>query len=305
MAGITANSSSKTMTSGDTAADKLATGYVRNERVTLGVVPAASESSVWSLSVPTGSNVVRSALSSDTSPTPSFVPDIGGTYSLTCQVDGVTTYVMRLTALDTAASEPVEAVRFPPREDAQVAAPTAGVAVFYSGTQTGLAQKDSSGTTRKLATEAYVDAAVGGSQAEYGELYWSTPAATALAMDTWTKAAGTTTLWLANDFTMPANNRLRHDDADTEIYHVTSDFTITAGGNNQTVWLGISKNGAEPALDSQRYRRIGTGADAGMGAVSGLFSLASGDYVELWVKNETSTATVTIERAVLTAVKVV
>ena len=156
MAGITANSSSKTMTSGDTAADKLATGYVRNERVTLGVVPAASESSVWSLSVPTGSNVVRSALSSDTSPTPSFVPDLGGTYSLTCQVDGVTTYVMRLTALDTAASEPVEAVRFPPREDAQVAAPTAGVAVFYSGPQTGLAQKDSSGVVRTLAMTASV-----------------------------------------------------------------------------------------------------------------------------------------------------
>lgn len=140
-------------------------------------------------------------------------------------------------------------------------------------------------------------------QAEYGEMYWSTPALTALAVDTWAKAAGTTTLGSSNEFSMPAPNRLRHDDADTELYQVMCDFSITCAGNNKTVWVGISKNGAEPAVQTQRYRLIGTGADAGMGSTHGLFSLGSGDYVELWMKSADG-SDATIERANMSAIKV-
>jgi hypothetical protein len=150
-----------------------------------------------------------------------------------------------------------------------------------------------------------IEAAIGGSDAEYGELYWSTPAATTLTVNVWAKAAGTTTLSLANDFTMPANNRLRHDGPETEIYRVSCDFTVTSGANNQVVWVGLSRNGDPPAVSSQRYRLIATGSDSGMGATQGLFSLAATDYVELWVMNATGSNTVTIQRACMTAVKVV
>lgn len=305
MAGITALSASVTMTSGDTAVDKTATGYIRNERVTLGTYPLASSSYLWSLGLPSGSSAAKAALTDSTSSTPAFTPDIGGTYTIGVTVDGTTTYAMRLTALDTAASEPAEALRFTPRTDAQVGAPSAGVAVYYSSTQTSLSEKDSAGTVSKIATTTYVDERTGGSAAEYGEIYWSTPAATTLVQNVWTKAAGTTTLALANDFTMPANNRLRHDDSTTEIYLVSCDYTITSGANNQVIWVGISKGGADPVVALRRYRLIATGADAGMGAVAGLISLAATEYVELWVMNATGSNTVTVQAGALRAVKVV
>jgi hypothetical protein len=212
---------------------------------------------------------------------------------------------MRLTALDTAMAESTEAIRMLPRADAQVASPSAGVAVYYSSTQTGLCEKTAAGAVNPLATEEYVDARTGGSAAHYGELYWSTPAATTLTVDVWAKAAGTTTLALANDFTMPVSNRLVHVDTDEEVYHVSCDYTITAGANNQVIWVGISKDGATPAAGMTRYRLIATGSDAGMGAIAGLMSLSENSYVELWVMNDTSSNTVTVEAGALRAVKVV
>lgn len=148
MAGILANSSSKTTTSGDTAADQTFTGYVRNERITLGVTPAASSSYLWALGLPAGSSANKARLTATDVAAPAFVPDIGGTYVLTCQVDGTTTYTLRLTALDVAVSESVEALRMLPRADAQVTAPSAGVVLYYSSTQGGLAFKTSTGAVR-------------------------------------------------------------------------------------------------------------------------------------------------------------
>jgi hypothetical protein len=211
---------------------------------------------------------------------------------------------MRLTALDVAAAETTEALRLTPRTDAQVTAPAVGTAIYYSTTQSGLAQKVAAGTVTKIATTADIDSALAGANAEYGELYWSTPAATTLTQNVWAKAAGTTTLGLSNDFTMPVSNRLVHSGTTTEIYHVSCDYTITAGANNQTIWVGLSTGGADPTVGMRRYRLIATGADAGMGAVAGLFSLAAGAYVELWVMNATGSNTVTVQAGALRAVKV-
>jgi hypothetical protein len=145
-----------------------------------------------------------------------------------------------------------------------------------------------------------------GVNAEYGEYCWTTPAATTPASaGVWLKALGTTELTSAAEFTMPVNNRLLHGDQQTEEYLILFDFTITSGSNNQVVWVGISKNGDSPTIASQRYRKITTGTDAGMGSTHGLFELALDDFVEGWVMNETSTGTITIERAAVTAFKVV
>ena len=144
-----------------------------------------------------------------------------------------------------------------------------------------------------------IEARTGGSEAEFGSLYWSSPAATSLLLNTWTKAAGTTVLGPSSEFSMPANNRLRHDDVDSEKYQVSWSGSITCGGNNQIVWIGLSKNGGTPPQGSWRPRKIGTGSDVGVLATEWFFELASTDYVEVWVKNQTSTATITIEQGAL------
>lgn len=154
MAGILANSSSSTMTSGDSAVDKVVTGYIRNERITLATYPIASSSYVWALAAPSGSNSAKAYITDTTSSAPALVPDVGGTYTVTCLVDGMTTYTIRISALDTAMSEPAEALRFTPRADAQVAAPAAGCALYWSSTQNALVVKLSDGSVYAIDTTA-------------------------------------------------------------------------------------------------------------------------------------------------------
>lgn len=69
---------------------------------------------------------------------------------MTCIVDGTTNYSATMSVLDTAASEPAEALRFIPRADAQVATPSLGVAVYYSSTQGALSSKNSAGSVAIL-----------------------------------------------------------------------------------------------------------------------------------------------------------
>lgn len=148
MAGITAISASKTATG--TSVDYAASGWVRQERMTLSVTPAASNSYVWSLTNPNGSSSAKAYLSDVTSSSPNFVPDVGGTYTLTCKVDGTTDYTLRATVLDTSAQEPVESIRYVPRADSTVGAPSLGLAVYYSSDLGSLASKNSSGLVAPL-----------------------------------------------------------------------------------------------------------------------------------------------------------
>jgi hypothetical protein len=132
------------MVGAETAADKVVSGYVAGERVALSVTPTGT-TYAWAIAQPSASSRARSALSSETGASVTFVPDVGGSYAITCLVDGVTTYVLRLTCQAAAVAEPVEAVRFSPRSDASIPAPAAGVAMYYSSDQDALCVKDPAG----------------------------------------------------------------------------------------------------------------------------------------------------------------
>jgi hypothetical protein len=144
MSGILANSSSRPMLGAETAADKSVSNYVAGERITLSTTPTGT-AYAWSLAAPTSSSVARSALSAETGASVTFVPDVGGTFMVTCVVDSTTTYVIRMTAQSAAIAEPVEAIRFSPRTDASIPAPAAGVAMYYSSDQDALCVKDPDG----------------------------------------------------------------------------------------------------------------------------------------------------------------
>lgn len=144
MAGITANSASKTMTGGDTSADKVVTGYIAGERITLAATPSGT-TYAWQLAAPNTSAVARSALSSTSVAGVTMMPDVAGTYVVSCLVDGATLYVIRITVQAAAVAEPVEAVRFSPRSDASIPAPAAGVTLYYSSDQDALVTKAPNG----------------------------------------------------------------------------------------------------------------------------------------------------------------
>lgn len=143
MAGILANSVSKTMSAGDTSADNVVTNFVAGERITLSTTPTGS-AYAWTISAPSGSSAARAALYGDTEASPFFTPDVGGTFLVTCSCDG-TNYVLRITTQAAAVSEPAEALRFSPRSDTTIPAPAAGVALYYSSDQNALCVKDASG----------------------------------------------------------------------------------------------------------------------------------------------------------------
>lgn len=130
MAGILANSASETMTSGDTSADNTRAGYITGEQITLSVTPS-STSYQWGFSKPSGATG-RSDLSDDTIASPVFVPDVAGTWTVTCVVDSGTTYVLRMTVTAVAITSVANAHRFSPVTNNSVPAPATGLTLFCS-----------------------------------------------------------------------------------------------------------------------------------------------------------------------------
>lgn len=149
MAGIIATSASKTMSAGETAADDAESGYITAENIALSVTPSGTTYS-WNLSIPTASAPARSRLSADDEATSRFTPDVPGTYVVTCLVDGVTFYVLRLSVTSLSVSQLVEAIRFSPMPDLSVPTPAAGRIMYYSIEQDTMVLKDANGDLFEL-----------------------------------------------------------------------------------------------------------------------------------------------------------
>ena len=148
MAGILANSASKTMASGDTSAANSVTGYITGERVTLTTTPTGS-AYVWALATPTGS-AAGVDLSAPDGASVYFRPDVEGTYVASVTVDSVTVYTIMLSVVASAVAEVSGATHYLPRTDASVPTPSTGVTLYYSSTQSALCQKDSAGAVSTI-----------------------------------------------------------------------------------------------------------------------------------------------------------
>lgn len=143
MAGILANTASKTMVSGDTAVSKVVTGYQLNERVALTTYPTGTDYA-WALGLPSGAGTAA-VLTSTIVANPSFVPTAAGQYTITVDVDG-TAYTMYLTVNAAAVTSGIDIWRCQPVADTDVATPPAEhFSVYNSSTQSSLAYKDDAG----------------------------------------------------------------------------------------------------------------------------------------------------------------
>jgi len=140
--GILANSASVTMTS--SSSDAVSTGYVTGEQITLSVNPTGT-SYTWGASVPAGSAPGRSRLLGTSDPSPTFVPDVAGTYLITCLVDS-TSYVLRATVAALSVSDSTQVIRLSPVGDTTVPPPAAGVSLYFSSDANALVTKAPDGT---------------------------------------------------------------------------------------------------------------------------------------------------------------
>jgi hypothetical protein len=139
--GITAVAS--TTTHAASGADVSVSGYITGETVALTASPTGTNYQ-WSLAAPSGSNSARLRFAGDDTSTASFTPDVPGIYAVAVVVDG-TTYMLRLSVTQLAASTVLEALRLTPVPDSQIAAPAVGHALYFSATQNTLALKNAAG----------------------------------------------------------------------------------------------------------------------------------------------------------------
>jgi hypothetical protein len=135
-------------------ADAVQSGYVVGEQVTLSTIPApALASYAWSIAKPGGSTIL-SDLTDGALAAPAFTPDVAGFYVISVTVNGTTTYVLRCSVTATVMVTVAESIRVPPKADAGVIAPPAGVVLFQSLALGRLRFKNSVGVVYDLATPA-------------------------------------------------------------------------------------------------------------------------------------------------------
>ncbi len=150
MAGITAQSATKTHAAGSTSADLSISGYVTKEQISLGVTGTPTTCQ-WSLSKPSNSGL-GSGLDTPNQLTCKFTPDVDGLYTVSCLVDGATTYVLRIAALNVANISFLSAIHLLPCADSQVPVPRSGIMLYFSSETNMLSIKKSDGSIDEVQT---------------------------------------------------------------------------------------------------------------------------------------------------------
>lgn len=115
---------------------------------------------------------------------------------------------------------------------------------------------------------------------------------------TFYKAAGTTSAGTLERFTH-TSNRLTYTGLETVKLLVTSAASITSATNNETLGSKLAKNGN--VINSSESESRQTTANQAVSCISkSIVQFATGDYIELFVTNKTSTGAVTVEYLNLT-----
>lgn len=119
-------------------------------------------------------------------------------------------------------------------------------------------------------------------------------ATTVAAQGTAYLAAGTTTLDSAvtSKFSMPQSNRLTYDGAINRQFRCTAIITLTSG-NNVQVGNYFAKNGSL-ILSSETYTTTDGNGRRENVAIQTVVELTAGDYIEVFVENDTNTTDITV-----------
>jgi len=134
----------------------------------------------------------------------------------------------------------------------------------------------------------------------YGSMYWSTAIETSIStVDTWTKAAGTTSSVSLRHFDMPASNRLRYTGTPSIHVHGVVSLSTNTASANKTLRTGAyhyDDSGASGSvLTHSVLERRHASNDIGAIAIHFDAMLETNDYIELHVKNITDSTNMTVD----------
>ena len=103
----------------------------------------------------------------------------------------------------------------------------------------------------------------------------------------WVKATGTTTSGTNSKFTH-TTNRLTYNGAFTNSFLVTLNATVRSAGSNQSISIGVAKNGTI-ITESEGIIRTATSNVEHGGSTQAVLEMVANDYIELFVRNTSST----------------
>jgi len=106
-------------------------------------------------------------------------------------------------------------------------------------------------------------------------------------VNVWVKATGTTTSGTNSKFTH-TTNRLTYNGAFTNSFLVTLNVTARSAGVNQIISIGVAKNGTIITESEGIIRTTTSNVEHG-GSTQAVVELVANDYVELYVRNTSST----------------
>lgn len=95
------------------------------------------------------------------------------------------------------------------------------------------------------------------------------------------------------DFDMPAAGHLRYLGVETRMFHMACSVSFISASNNQEIHMQLAKSGIV-SNQTEIRRMVGTGADIGSTALHWLTTLATNEYVSLFVKNITGANNITV-----------
>ena len=128
-----------------------------------------------------------------------------------------------------------------------------------------------------------------------GEYYWdqNATATTISTTDTDVKMAGTSVAGSYNQRFTHASNRVTYSSDLVETFRVTACCSIS-GNNNVVYRIQAYLNGTTPIGTPQRSTTNGSGRAESF-SWQGTVQLGEGDYIEMWIANESGTQNVTVE----------
>lgn len=128
-----------------------------------------------------------------------------------------------------------------------------------------------------------------------GNVYLTSAASTSFtAANTPTKISGTTTSTDLFRVTSPSSNRLTYAGRKTRTFRVIAAVSGSPGGSSQVYDFYIAKNGVIVSESLQEIKLTNT-TDEQSATISCDVSMAPNDYIEVWVKNTTSTSALTVQ----------
>lgn len=133
-----------------------------------------------------------------------------------------------------------------------------------------------------------------------GNMYLTVPVATTFsASNTPTKVLGTTVSTNLFRVTNPSNNRLTYAGSKTRSFNVSCSMSITQPSSNRYFSFYIARNGVI-IPESRQDVKVVNSTDQVSLTLGCRALMAPGDYVEVWVENQSSTTSMTVQTLNLT-----